>query len=283
MALHPDELRRYAYFSSLSDSALQYLSDRINPISVPAGEVIIKEGTVGGSFFFIKEGKVEVTKRGSDGNEAVISVVEGGQGIGEMALLTGSVRACSVRALTPLELFELRKDDFESVVMCATEFREELSKKAVGYTQFNKLKTLQPFELLPPEKVYAVMEKMTERTYPAGADIIAQGEKGDVYYIIKSGRVDVLKKKKGSDEVAKVAELADGDAFGEEALIREDPRNATCRAAVETTVLVLEKKDFNNIVKAAFLENIFPEEIELESYMQDYVILDVRIPPEYAE
>jgi rhodanese-related sulfurtransferase len=116
-----------------------------------------------------------------------------------------------------------------------------------------------------------------------GEDIILQGEKGDNYYIIKSGRVAVLKKKKGESNYAKLVELNSGNAFGEEALIRDDPRNATCRAMDETVVFVLNKKDFNQIVKSSFFENIFPEEIDLKTYLDEYVVIDARIPAEYEE
>jgi len=127
------------------------------------------------------------------------------------------------------------------------------------------------------------MEKMTEKKYAPGENVIVQGEKGDTYYIIKSGRIAVLKKKKGEEDYNEVAVLGEGEAFGEEALIRDDPRNATCQAREETTVYVLHKRDFDQILKASFLENIFPEEIPLDTYLDDFVMIDARIPAEYEE
>ena len=283
MAIKSQELKRYDYFSSLTDEVLEALAGRIRTVNFPAGEYVVREGTPGESFYFVGEGELEVTKRGSSGHEARISVLKSGQGFGEMALLTTSARSCSVRAISNLVLYELAKADFETIILEAASFRDQLKKTVSAYAEFNRIKTLQPFELLPLEKMCAVLEKMDEKTYQPGDDIIVQGEKGDNYYIIKSGRVAVLKKKKGESQSAKIAELGEGEAFGEEALIRDDPRNATCRAMDETTVLVLGKRDFENIVKSAFLENIFPEDIGLDSYMDDYMIIDVRIPAEYAE
>ena len=127
------------------------------------------------------------------------------------------------------------------------------------------------------------MEKMTEKQYAPGEDIIVQGEKGEHYYIIESGRVAVLKSKKGAQEYQQVAVLDAGEAFGEEALIRDDPRNATCRAIEKTTVAALHKKDFNQIMKPSFLDNIFPEDVSLDTYLDEYVIIDARIPAEYEE
>jgi len=283
MSILSSDLKRYGYFSSLSDSALEFLSSRIGTVSFPAGSEIIKEGTVGDSFYFVREGRLEVTKKTSSGREAKLSVVGQGQGFGEMALLTCSVRASTVRAVTDATLYQLARADFEDIVLQEAAFKVALAKQVENYAHFTKLKTLQPFQLLDPEKMYAVMEKMTEKVYNPGEDIIVQGEKGDNYYIIKSGKVAVLKKAKGSDESKQVAVLGTGEAFGEEALIREDPRNATCRAAEKTTLMVLNKKDFDMIVKASFLDNIFPEEIPYDTYLDDYVIIDARVPAEYEE
>lgn len=277
------DLRKYKYFSSLSDNALEVFSKKIKMVHFPAGSEIIKEGTVGNSFYFVKEGQVEVTKKTKSGKEEKISVIGSGQGVGEMALLTGSVRASSVWAVTNVALYELSKADFEEIVLHEALFKSMLLEKVNSYKHYAAIKSLQPFELLPPDKMYALMEKLVEKKYSPGENIIVQGEKGNHYYIIKSGRVAVLKTAKGDDAPKQVALLGDGEAFGEEALIREDPRNATCQAIEETTLFVLDKKDFNQIVKASFLENIFPEDIPLDTYLNEYVVIDARIPAEYEE
>lgn len=277
------ELKRYKYFSTLSDGALEALAEKIETVHVPAGTAIVSEGTVGDSFYFVKQGQLELTKMTKTGENAKLSIIGDGQAFGEMALLTCSLRSCSVHAITDATLCKLSKKDFEDIILRETAFRNMLMNKVHDYTQVNKIKTLQPFALLEPDKMCAIMEKMTEKTYEEGEDIIVQGERGDNYYIIKSGAVAVLKKKKGTEQSEQIALLLDGDAFGEEALIRDDPRNATCRVLAKTTVLVLNKNDFNMTVKASFLDNIFPEEIALETYLEDYVIIDARVPAEYEE
>jgi CRP-like cAMP-binding protein len=283
MALQSGDLRKYKYFSGLSDDSLEILSKRIKTVQFSAGAKIIEEGTTGDSFYFVKEGTLEVTKKTKSGQTSKLSVIGSGQAFGEMAMLTCSARASSVSAVTDVMLYELAKSDFEEVLLREAEFRGMLYHTVKNYEQCNRLRNLQPFELLPPEKMCMVTERLVEKTYPAGQDVIVQGEKGDCYYIIKSGRVSVLKKKKGQEGSQEVAVLGEGDGFGEEALIRDDPRNATCRTVADTTVLMLDKKDFDRIMKASFVENIFPEEVSPETYLDDYVIIDVRIPPEYEE
>jgi len=281
MELGSADLRKYDFFSTLSDRGLEALAAKIRAVNYPTGREVLREGSAGDSFFFVRQGTVEVTKK-TAGGEAKISVISAGEGFGEMALLTCSSRSCSVRTVTDATLLDLPVSAFEEIVLAEAAFREMLLDKVEDYRRYNQIKTLQPFELLEPAKMYALMEKMTEKTCADGEDIIVQGDRGDNYYIIKSGSVAVLKKKEGQAE-KEVAVLGPGQAFGEEALIRDDPRNATCRASGETTVYVLNKGDFNNIVKASFLENIFPEEIDLGTYLDDFVVIDARIPAEYEE
>lgn len=283
MELLSSDLKKYNYFSGLSDGALEALSGKIRIVIFSAGCQIVKEGSTGDAFYFVKQGQLEVTKKTKSGEVAKLSVIGSGQGFGETALLTCSVRSSSVTAMTDVELFELSKADFEDVVLQESAFRSMLYQKAKEHIQFNRIKTLQPFQLLEPARMYMVMEKMIEKKYASGENIITQGARGDFYYIIRSGRVAVLKKKKGEEEYKQIVVLGKGDAFGEEALIRDDPRNATCRAVEETTVLALNKEDFDQIVKAAFMENIFPEEIPLETYLDDFIVIDARIPAEYEE
>jgi len=159
------------------------------------------------------------------------------------------------------------------------------SKKIQDYSVYNRMKTYQPFALFEPEKMLALTERLIEKKFAPGENIINQGDKGDFYYIIKSGSVAILVKPKDDTEPRQVALLSDGESFGEEALIRDYRRNATVCAVKETTVLALAKTDFDRILKSSFLEYVFSEDIveTLENNKGRYFFLDARIPPEYEE
>jgi len=278
--LIPQRLKLYSYFSHLSDGALEELSKKFQYTEIPAGIKIIREGEAADSFYLIESGELEVTKKTKFNQEAKITTLKCTEAFGEMALLTCSPRNSTITTLTDVSLYKLLKRDFEEVLQLDATFSNMLDEKIRDRSIFNKMKTLQPFALLEPEKMLTLSDKLEEKNYAPGENIIVQGEKGDAYFIVKSGSVAVLKKK-GEDDPVQVATLSSGEAFGEEALIREDPRNATVQAIDNASVLRLDKKDFDDILKEAFLEWDFPEEVE--EVRDKYFIIDARITPEYEE
>ena len=79
-----------------------------------------------------------------------------------------------------------------------------------------------------------------------GYEIIRQGDPGDAFYLIATGKVSVWIKK-GANRV-KAAELRSDDFFGEMALISNEPRNATVMAEGLTELFILEKYNFDKIL-----------------------------------
>ena len=83
----------------------------------------------------------------------------------------------------------------------------------------------------------AVME---ERTFPAGAEILREGEPGDEMYLLLRGSVNVLKTTLYGDKYV-TASLVDSYhcSFGEMALIDRGNRSATVQAKTECRTLTL--------------------------------------------
>ncbi|RJQ44426.1 MAG: hypothetical protein C4538_10425 [Nitrospiraceae bacterium] len=279
--LSPSMLKLYSFFSRLSDGALEELAKKFDQVELPAGKEIIKEGEPSDAFYLVKKGEVEVEKKTRWGQDAKITVIKCGEGFGEMALLTCSPRFCTVKAKTDVELYKLFKKDFEEVVGMDSAISCMLGSKAHACSEYNKIKTLQPFALLEPEKMFALSDKFIEKKYAFGENIISEGEKGDLYYVIKSGRVAVLKKE-NREQPEQVAVLSEGEGFGEEALISGKRRSATCRALEETTVLALSQSDFEKIMKTSFLEIVYPEDITPEE-LKDVIFIDTRLEPQFED
>jgi CRP-like cAMP-binding protein len=274
------DLRKYCYFSHLSDGALEALSKKMSTVDFPAGSTIISEGEPADSFYLVSEGEVEIRKRTKWGQDARISVVGNGGGFGEMAMLTCSPRCCSVVAKTDVKLFRLLKTDFDEIVRMDGAFSQILQMRVGSYSRFNSMKTLQPFALIEPEKMAALLDSLEEKRFTDDDIIITQGEKGDEYYIIKSGKVAVLKQMEG-DEPVHVATLNEGEGFGEEALISDSVRNATVRAIGDTVLYALPKDQFETVMKSSYLHEVSAQEVLNDR--SPYRLLDVRLKYEHDE
>ena len=108
-------LRQLPLFAQLSDADLALLEEASRPSDLAAGDILMREGSPGGSLYVILEGELEITKRTGPG-DLVIAVRGPGEVIGEMSLLDGSPRTATVRALGPSRLLEIDQPAFRRLV-----------------------------------------------------------------------------------------------------------------------------------------------------------------------
>lgn len=85
--------------------------------------------------------------------------------------------------------------------------------------------------------------------FEAGETVFKQGEAGDAFYIVYKGRVGVLLKKGLLSFSKQVAELSEGDFFGEIALISNEKRGATVKCSEACHLFALVAADFQFILK----------------------------------
>jgi CRP/FNR family cyclic AMP-dependent transcriptional regulator len=80
------------------------------------------------------------------------------------------------------------------------------------------------------------------KVYRDGEEIVRQGETGDCMYVIQSGQAEAILGKEGKEVC--LAQLSEGEVFGEMALFEQMPRSATVRALGDVRVLTIDKKTF---------------------------------------
>ena len=84
------------------------------------------------------------------------------------------------------------------------------------------------------------------KTYEPGEVIIAEYEPGDCFYLIQSGRVQLVKCVNGSKKNLDV--LKPGEFFGEMAILDNSARSATCMAAGKVKCLEFNKENFELLI-----------------------------------
>jgi MFS family permease len=104
-------LRRIEIFAELPEAVLERLASGATPISVAAGGVVVSRGEVGNHFYAIAGGKATVEL--DDGTTRELGPSDS---FGEIALLRDVPRTATVRALEPLQLFAVERDEFLAAV-----------------------------------------------------------------------------------------------------------------------------------------------------------------------
>jgi MFS family permease len=95
------------------------------------------------------------------------------------------------------------------------------------------------FAPLRPQVLESVARRVSWLTAPAGAVLMAEGEPGDRYHVLASGRLEV------TQEGRHLRMLREpGEGVGEIALLFDVPRTATVTAVEDSELLVLERADF---------------------------------------
>ena len=84
------------------------------------------------------------------------------------------------------------------------------------------------------------------KTYEPGEVIISEYEPGDSFYLIQSGRVQLVKCVNGAKKNLDI--LKPGEFFGEMAILDNSPRSATCMAAGYVKCLEFNKENFELLI-----------------------------------
>jgi len=109
------DLRKSPLFEGLSDSELQQLMEDAKPVSLRAGEYLMKQGDPGDAAFVVVNGEFEINKQ-SGQSVIKIDVRNPGDVLGEMALLSSSPRSASVVAITDCEVLRISPEAFENLL-----------------------------------------------------------------------------------------------------------------------------------------------------------------------
>ncbi len=104
------------------------------------------------------------------------------------------------------------------------------------------------FGQLPQEKIDKLTRSMEHEKATPGSTIFRQGDPGDKFYIIQSGKVRVYRKDRGGLET-QLSALGPGESFGEMALLTGEARSASVEALEETHLMALSKDQFERILK----------------------------------
>jgi CRP/FNR family cyclic AMP-dependent transcriptional regulator len=106
-----EALQRSSLFREFTETGLKIFASVAAEKKVPAGSPLFVENMLGDSLFIVKSGTVRLVQRDASG-EREIGTIAAGEHLGELALLTKSVRLVSAVAATDCDVVEITQRDF---------------------------------------------------------------------------------------------------------------------------------------------------------------------------
>ena len=109
----------------------------------------------------------------------------------------------------------------------------------IGIPMFDKIKS---------DDLIVLARHMNFMDFEPKEVIFSEGDKGDFVCFVTKGTLEVFKKnEKGKDVV--IAALGKGRSLGEMSIIDDFPRSATVRSKTKSTLLILTRKGFEQLLE----------------------------------
>lgn len=242
-------------FDDVPEEVLDDLAGRVRLRTLARGQAIFRQGERARAFYVIRRGVLQVLEEDPDtGAERPIRILGRGDSFGELGLVSNAPRAATVRALEESDLFEVDKGTFDRLLADTV----DLPEFAPTLQAVAELRTLPCFSHLGTDELTELMNGGEWRSVSPGETIVEQGEVGDAFYAISSGRVEVL------EDGSVRRTLGPGGFFGEIALLLDVPRTATVVARTPVRLFRLDREGFDRLVAGAFRRGVLDPSLPAE-------------------
>jgi CRP-like cAMP-binding protein len=107
-----DLLHNVPAFSRLDGEQLNLLAEKVGSQSFGRGETIFHQGSMGNTLYIIVSGQVRISTTSESGQELTLTILRGGDFLGELALLDGLPRSANAQAMRPTATLTLHRAAF---------------------------------------------------------------------------------------------------------------------------------------------------------------------------
>jgi CRP/FNR family transcriptional regulator, cyclic AMP receptor protein len=106
-----ESLNQVPIFSSLDRDDLRELAELCRAVRREDQQLVFRQGDIPDAMYLVQGGRVAISVWTEDNEELVLATLADGEFFGELGLLDGSPRTATAKALGPVELIEIRKDE----------------------------------------------------------------------------------------------------------------------------------------------------------------------------
>lgn len=273
-------IKQFSPLSGLKPENQADLASKSQVQETEAGRYVFRQNDADKKTIYLVKGEIELRS-----GDKIVRVITGGSEEARHPLAPQIPRHLSARAKTNVEWFGVDSDLLDIMLTWdqtgAFEVGElQAQEEAPADDWMTTILQTKAFHRIPPANIQAVLMRMENIARKAGDVIIKQGDEGDYFYIVTSGKCVVTRETPTNKAGIKLAELVTGDGFGEEALISDAKRNATITMLTDGSLVRLAKDDFKKLLNEPSQKWIdLAEAQKLAAAGGQW--LDVRLPSEF--
>jgi len=267
--LYPEKLMPIPLLSLLPEHEFAGVLAALRVVRVQADTWVLREGEPGRSFFVLARGNAEVLAE-REGKPTRLAGLWEGSIFGEMALLSASPRAASVRTQTDCDLLEFDCDALGAASATVAHLSEALGGFARERLLSNVTATSALFRPLDAKQRVDLVRRFVNVEAAPHALVIGEGDPGAGLYVVLRGDVHVTRG--APNEAQPLARLGPSEVFGEIALVTHEPATATVSAGDQGASLLFLSRDY--------FERLIAAVPELRNYFErlsEDRLLDLRL------
>ena len=271
-------LKNLVPLNGLSNTHFEELARKATVLEIKQGKFLFKKGERDNSTCYVLSGEIAL----HDGSDIKLTI-QGGTEEAKHPIAPQQPRQLSARAKTKSTVISIDSGLLDVMLAWEQSSAYEVAEIEADEEEDWMTRMMQSdlMQRLPATNLQQLFIRMKEIPAKAGETIVSQDEDGDYYYIIKQGKCVVSRKPSATSRPIKLAELNDGDSFGEESLLSGSKRNATVTMMTDGSLMRLAKVDFDELLKSPLLSKLVYDDAK-KLVEKGAVYLDVRLPGEYV-
>lgn len=277
----PEQLDNLVPLNALPPERRASLARNAYVGTVPAGDCLFRAGELANTVVYLLHGCVELCS-----DNSLVKRVRAGDANALHPLAHQSPRRLTARCATVVSYLAVDSALLDVMLTwdqqgCVEVGELDPQTSPTDADWISNLLRVGLFQRLPPTNLQGALRRLQPFSLRAGEAVIEQGDEGRYFYVLTHGHAAVSRRMPTGRQLM-LAQLRAGDCFGEEALLSEEPRNATITMQTDGRLMRLSKADFREHMKEPLLRRVSAWQARRMASAGGVRWLDVRLASEFA-
>ncbi len=238
-------LRSLEFFKDIDEATLTGIAREVRISEFPAGTVVCRHGKFDEHFYIILSGSARAMIPTEDHARFELYRLAPGDFFGEEMVLSPEPRENSIVTDGDCMMLAMSPDVLRKLIAQSPHVRSLMDARYIERNLRGDLRRIPLLTHLSGELFERILKEVELLSSAKGDVVFREGDRGDAFYLIREGKVDVYRTVAGERKL--IAILAEGQYFGEMSLMSDEARNATVEAVSPVSLVRIARKDFQKI------------------------------------